>query len=97
VMMVFSLLYLPCVSTMAVLKQEIGLKWTLFACTLQFSIAYGICFLIYNFATGSAVAKFLIGFSVLLGTFLLLFFSKKLCEKSPCCNFNCKKCFIVNN
>ncbi len=97
VMMVFSLLYLPCVSTMAVLKQEIGLKWTLFACTLQFSIAYGICFLIYNFATGSAVAKILIGFSVLLGTFLLLFFSKKLCEKSPCCNFNCKKCFIVNN
>ncbi|NCC88637.1 MAG: hypothetical protein EOM05_12395, partial [Clostridia bacterium] len=41
VMMVFSLLYLPCVSTMAVLRQEIGLKWTLFACTLQFSIAYG--------------------------------------------------------
>ncbi|NCB48581.1 MAG: ferrous iron transport protein B [Clostridia bacterium] len=97
VMMVFSLLYLPCVSTMAVLRQEIGLKWTLFACTLQFSIAYGICFLIYNFATGSAVFKFLIGFLVLLGTFLLLIFSKKTCEKCSTCNFNCKKCFLLNN
>jgi len=100
VMMVFSLLYLPCVSTMAVLRQEIGLKWTFFACVLQFSIAYGLCFIIYNFATGTAIAKFLIGFFVLLTTFLLLIFSKKLSGKNSFCPFSCKrckKCFAVNN
>jgi ferrous iron transport protein B len=96
VMMIFSLLYLPCVSTMAVLKKEIGLKWTVFACILQFAIAYAICFLVFNFLTGTLFAQLAIGFAVLFGTALLLIFSKKLNKNSPCafgpCK-NCSKCF----
>ncbi len=100
VMMVFSLLYMPCISTIAVLRQEIGLKWTIFACFLQFSIAYVLCFLLFNFATGTLIAKFLIGFTVLFSTALLLIFSKKLAGKKSFCPYaqsNCNKCFSSNN
>lgn len=46
--LVFSLLYLPCVSTMAVLGKEIGWKWTTVGIILQFVIAYIVTLFIYN-------------------------------------------------
>lgn len=46
--LVFSLLYLPCISTMAVLGKEIGKKWTFVGCLIQFAIAYLTALFVYN-------------------------------------------------
>ena len=46
--MSFCLLYTPCLATMAVLKKEIGLKWTLISIFSQVIVAYIVAFLVYN-------------------------------------------------
>ena len=46
--MVFCLLYLPCVATMAVLKKEIGKKWLFTSMIVQFFVAYVISLVVYN-------------------------------------------------
>lgn len=46
--LVFSLLYLPCISTMAVLGKEIGKKWTFVGCLIQFVIGYLTALFVYN-------------------------------------------------
>ncbi len=38
--LVFLLAYTPCMATLAALKREIGVRWTLFALGLQLSVAY---------------------------------------------------------
>ncbi len=38
--MVFTLLYMPCLATLATIKAEAGWKWTLFAVIYSFSVAY---------------------------------------------------------
>lgn len=59
--LVYTLLYVPCIATVAAMKKEIGLKWTLFGIILQLSVAYvaalivrliGYAYIIY---TGIAV------------------------------------------
>jgi len=44
--MVFSLLYMPCLATLATIKAEIGWKWTVFAVVYSFTIAYTIAVVI---------------------------------------------------
>lgn len=92
IMLVFSLLYMPCISTIAVLRKEIGLKYTILACVLQFFSAYTICFLLYNFLTGTLLARILITFGVIIAFILLCKLSKKVSSKGLLCNKNCKKC-----
>jgi len=47
--LVFSLLYMPCLSTIVVMKKELSsLKYLFITLTYAFAIAYGICFVIYN-------------------------------------------------
>lgn len=46
--LVFSSMYLPCVSSIGALKKEIGCKWTIFACLLEFVITYIISFIVYK-------------------------------------------------
>lgn len=48
--LIFSLLYVPCVSTVSVLVKEIGKKWTVFACAVQFLISYLLAFIAYRIA-----------------------------------------------
>ncbi|MBQ9792743.1 MAG: ferrous iron transport protein B [Clostridia bacterium] len=87
IMLIFSLLYMPCISTIAVLKKEIGFKYTLLSCVLQFSIAYFICFIIYNICVGSMLLKVL---SICLVVVLIVFavyFS--FFKKDKCKNCNC--------
>ncbi len=83
IMMVFSLLYMPCISTIAMLKKEIGLKYTLLACLIQFSISYLICFVIYNIYLGSLFIKIiLIALSICFICVSVYFsiFKKKKCQ-----------------
>ncbi|MEO2116960.1 MAG: ferrous iron transport protein B [Methanocaldococcus sp.] len=44
--MAFSLIYLPCIATLAVIKQEIGWKWALFAVTYEMMLAYIVALII---------------------------------------------------
>jgi uncharacterized membrane protein len=44
----FALLYSPCLATMAVMKKEIGLKWTLIGIAIQLCVAYVIAFIVFN-------------------------------------------------
>ena len=46
----FCLLYVPCISTIAVMKKEIGGKWTIFAVLMQLFVAYFVAMIVYNFS-----------------------------------------------
>ena len=46
--MVFLLLYIPCVSTMAAIKEELGIRWMLFETALLPLVAYGTSVLVYQ-------------------------------------------------
>ena len=71
--LVFSLLYLPCVSTVGVLNKEIGTKWTLFACCLEFIISYLLAFVAYKIAIYFCYFGLVSGILSTL-TFLIVFF-----------------------
>ncbi|ETO94162.1 Fe(2+) transporter permease subunit FeoB [Legionella oakridgensis] len=49
--LLFILLYIPCVSTMAVIRQEANRKWMWFSITWSFLIAYASAVLFYQVAT----------------------------------------------
>ena len=47
--MIFTLLYLPCIATLAIIKQELGSsKWVFFSFGLYITVAYLVTFLVYN-------------------------------------------------
>ena len=48
--LVFILLYIPCVSTMAAIKNEFGWRWMLFETALLPILAYTVAFVVYHFA-----------------------------------------------
>ena len=51
-LMVFTLLYMPCIATVAVIKKETGSwKWTLFAILYSTGLAYIAAFIIYQIAS----------------------------------------------
>ena len=102
IMMVFSLLYLPCISTIAVMRKEIGRMWTFVSCLTQFAAAYAICFLIYNIFSNTLLAQILIGFgAVLLVIWLFVYIRRKIkskgfaaamcCGSCNGCSHNCNK------
>ncbi|MBA3027919.1 MAG: ferrous iron transport protein B [Desulfobacteraceae bacterium] len=47
-MMVFVLLYVPCLATMAAIKRETSLKWTLFSITYSTGLAWFMAFVVYQ-------------------------------------------------
>lgn len=95
--LVFSLLYLPCISTIGVMRKEIGTKWTLRALLIQFSIAYILSFAVYKIALCFAVNGLISGIiSMLIFVAIvvsLFIFKKFLKSKNKClfCPKN-KKC-----
>ena len=46
--LVFILLYIPCVSTMAAIRTELGMRWMLFEILLLPLVAYGMSVLVYQ-------------------------------------------------
>lgn len=49
--LLFILLYFPCISTMAVMRREIGRAWTYFSMIWSTGLAYGLATLFYQIAT----------------------------------------------
>ena len=95
--LVFSLLYMPCISTISVMKKEIGTKWTTIAILIQFAIAYilafatykiSVCFCINGFV-GGMVASLI--FASIVVSFIIF---KKFVKSKNKCKFcpNQKRC-----
>lgn len=85
---IFSAFYLPCLSTISVLKQEVGLKLTIKSCALMFALSYILSLLVYQTLIGN--------YYILVGFLLLLVICASvntICQKkSKCFCRNCKKC-----
>ncbi len=92
--LVFCLLYCPCLSSMAVLKQEIGRKWTFFAVIVQFCLAYLTTLFVYNVALafekfgGTKVVLFLLLFVLIIICVIKII---SLFRKSKSCR-GCNRC-----
>lgn len=97
--LVFSLLYMPCISTIAVMHKEIGTKWTLIAILIQFAIAYVLSFVTYKIAinvlingTISTIISLLIFVAILISLIYLRKYLKAKNKCKFCINYqNCKK------
>ena len=77
----FNLLCAPCFAAIGAIKREMDdLKWTLGAIGFQTSLAYVVCFLIYQFGlvlfAGQAVTAWTLAAGVLLGLLLYLVLRK---------------------
>lgn len=92
--LVFSLLYLPCISTIAVLSKEIGKKWTFVGCLIQFAIGYLCALFVYHlwsacetFGAGATLGIIIALIIVACSLFKIIgvIISKKRCK-------NCQKC-----
>ncbi|MGN0798217.1 MAG: ferrous iron transport protein B [Christensenellales bacterium] len=93
IMMIFSLLYMPCISTIAVMKKEIGRKWTFVSCITQFAVAYTICFVIYNLFSNKLLAQFIISFGVVfLIVSLFAWLRKRKTLGKIICSGSCTGC-----
>lgn len=94
--LVFSLLYLPCISTIAVFCKEIGIKWTLTGCLIQLTVAYVTTFVIYK------IYNYFINYGIIAGVLSLMIFivisiafmitKKVLNNKRKKCVGVCKAC-----
>lgn len=97
--LVFSLLYCPCVSSMVVLRKEIGRKWTIFAVFLQFFVAYIVTFFVFNlfkiFETFSVLRVLIFAFSILIIVLSISFVIFKV-KKKKLCMHDCSSCHINN-
>lgn len=89
IFMVFSLLYLPCISTFSVMRKEIGFKRTVLSSLTQFLICYVFCFVLYNFLVSSYILKLLI---ILLTILLSVVLFKALNKSNFKWHNKCKNC-----
>lgn len=89
--LIFSLLYCPCASNLAVLKAETDKFYTAFAILSQFSIAYILSFVAYQAMIGKFWFALLVVAIIVLITFALVFVVKKA-KRGKC--FGCKNCKI---
>lgn len=88
--LVFSLLYMPCISTIGVMKKEIGTKWTILAVIIQFVIAYLLAYTTYKIAlcfTISGVIGGAIACCIFVAIVVSLFVVKKHFKSKNKCLF----------
>lgn len=94
--LVFVSLYAPCISTIAVLKDFVGKKWTAFSVISQIAIAYAMSRLIFVLLTGElAIVDLILSLIVATVVIITLVRAKrnKFCAcSSSCTNRICKKC-----
>lgn len=97
--LVFSLLYMPCISTIGVMKKEIGVKWTFIAIVIQLLLAYLLSFVTYKIAlcfTVNGLVGGIISCITFIGIIMaIVIFKKFLKSKNKCLfcpkNKKCKK------
>lgn len=84
----FCLLYTPCIASIATLKKEIGLKWTLISIFVQFVSAYVMSFIVFNIYKLSLSLGFFEAVICVFGVFLVLIsfvrFFEMFCKKNKC-------------
>ena len=81
--LLFVLLYFPCISTLAVMKREIGSKWAYFSLVWSCAIAYGLSVFVYQAATFSqhpqASCAWILG--LMITAFLILMIMKQAAKR----------------
>ncbi|MBR6778854.1 MAG: ferrous iron transport protein B [Clostridia bacterium] len=88
--LIFSLLYCPCASNLAVLKKETTKFYMWFAVISQFTIAYLLSFVVYQSMTRGLSIGILISIVIFMIMFSLILIAKKIKSKKISCLF-CKK------
>ncbi len=92
--LVFCLLYTPCIASISVMKEEIGLKWTLFGVATQLVVAYILAFVVYNISLSFEVFGALFTLIALLAIIVILlaiFFVYRFIKHKKCLH-NCSNC-----
>lgn len=94
--LVFCLLYCPCLSSMVVLKKEVGRKWMWLALVIQLVSAYVFAFVCYTlFLVFTKVAKWKIitaGCVILIAISFVVVLVKSKKKKCGVCCENCSGC-----
>ena len=91
VFMLFVLFYMPCISTISVLKKEVGLKSTILAIIIQFTSCYLLCFVVYNLAKLIKIYKWATIFIIIGGIIIIASISYLVFRKNKCTH-NCNNC-----
>ena len=87
--LIFSLLYSPCASNLAVIKKETNIFYMWFSLISQFTIAYMLSFVVYQTLTKGIVFTIMISIVIMLIMVALNFIRKQFIRK---CNGNCFGC-----
>ena len=87
--LIFSLLYSPCVSNLAVIKKETSKFYMWFSLISQLTIAYMLSFLVYQALTKGICVAITIAIVITLIMFALIFMFKQFSKK---CNGRCLRC-----
>lgn len=88
IFLLFTLIYSPCISALSTIKNELGLKTSIFVFVFQTLIAYLICFLTY---TSLKNFSFFIAVLCTIILAIIVSFVIKLTHKSKC-KGNCNAC-----
>ena len=93
--LVFSLLYVPCISSISMLIQEVGKKWTIIGVLIELVTAYIISFLVFNIAFTIELFGWSAVFVLvaIIFIFLSFIFIYKFVKHKKCTRLcqNCKK------
>ena len=87
--LIFVLLYCPCISNIAVLKNEAGKFWAMFSVISQFTIAYMLSFIVYTALTKGVLFSLMVAVVMILIVCALISTIKKL-KRSKCSI--CRRC-----
>jgi ferrous iron transport protein B len=91
--LVFTLLYIPCISNFAVLLKTIGTKYTLIGVGFQLSLAYLIAYIIYTFLSRGVTCGLLVVLAVFIILLCIKIIYKKIKTKKIFCNcLTCNMC-----
>ena len=90
--LVFTLLYCPCVSNLAVIKKEVGTFWMIFSILSQFSIAYLLSFIVYNSLIQNFFYALIVVSIIMFILSISIYLIKKIRSKKLSCAFCSKNC-----
>lgn len=75
--LLFVLLYVPCISTLAIIRQEVGAFWQKFAFLWSFILAYSVASIFYQVTTWTShpqqTFQWIVGMSILWTIIIMLF------------------------
>lgn len=90
VFLIFVLIYSPCISALVTVKNELGIKTSIFVFVFQFILAYVVSFVVYRCMLNLNFLFFILGV-ILLVVFVSIVLKLKK-RKSLMCRGNCSEC-----